>query len=139
MPIIYRNQKYKFRLTIPEWWRKWTFVVQHDYPKKVQTGIIDFNLRYRKPIQGKSGTNIFSVVIFRMPLAEWKKKFRDSPFYYLGNRNGLIFSAIPPEEPPEEFLLPDGSDFDNSILELQVLKRMINKDLPGILKSFRLI
>ncbi len=137
--IIYRNPKYRFRLTFPLWWRRWTFIVQKDQPQKVQTGTVDFNLRYRKPIQGKKSTNIFSIVIFRMSLPEWEKQYRDSPFHFLGNRGGLIFSAIPPGEPPEEFLLPDGSEYNRNLLEFQLLTRMINNDLPRILKSFRFI
>lgn len=137
--IVYRNQKYGFRLDFPLWWRRRAFVVRRKCTGEDIVACIEFRLRYRRPIQGISSTTIFEVYIFRLSEKEWRRQYKDSPFFFLAARNGFVFAAIHPGEPPSEFLLPDGSDFNRNILEFQWLLRMINEDLPVILKSFRFI
>lgn len=137
--IVYRNQEFGFRLNFPSWWRRRAFVSRGKCVGEDIVACFEFKLRYRRPIQGISSTTIFDLFIFRLSEKEWRKEYEDSPFFFLAAKKGWVFAAIHPGEPPSEFLLPDESDFDRNILELQWLMRMINEDLPTVLKSFRFI
>ncbi|RXT06447.1 hypothetical protein [Ammoniphilus sp. CFH 90114] len=136
--VLYKNKTYGFLLQIPTWWKRHVFVVEEHCMKEAQL-CINFHLKYRRPIKGITHTNIFQIVVFRNSKKQWMKDYGDSPFIFLRARNGLVFAAIHPGEPPEEFLNPDGMDYNRKLLEFKRLSRMINKDLPVLLKSFRFI
>lgn len=136
--MTYINQRYGFRLSVPKWWKGRVFLT-HDKTLKEAEYAVQFHLRYRQKLQGKGSTIIFNLLVFRMSPAQWKTCYKDSPLEFIAYHDGRVLAYLTPSEPPEEFLLPDLSDYDRSLLEFRWLKRMINIELPCVVRSFRLL
>lgn len=136
MSVLYRNKKYGFNLKFPSWWRKHVFVKEPACGLREAHGSIQFNLRYRKRINGETSTLIFEVIIFKMSQRSWDANYKDSPLQWIGSRKNVVYAALTPGEPPDEFLLPDQSDYNRNLREFKYLSRMINRDLPLVLKTF---
>lgn len=135
--ITYVNHKYHFRLNLPKWWEKHIFLRHVNRKKGTKTEEeIQFYLKYRKALQGKRSALIFSLVIFRMSAGEWRAAYADSPFQFIAHRQGRVYAILVPAEPPDEFLRPDLQDYDRTLLEFRWLTRMVNKELPDVMKSF---
>ncbi|WP_134701880.1 hypothetical protein [Ammoniphilus sp. YIM 78166] len=138
MPIWYHNSTYRFRLTIPKWWRKHVFVEETACGLKDARACIRFKLRYRKSINGVVSTPIFDLIVFNMSKRNWDARYKDSPLQFIASSKKVVYAALTPGEPPDEFLLPDQTDYNRRLREFKYLSRMINRDLPEILKSFQL-
>jgi hypothetical protein len=134
--ITYYNKKYKFALSFPKWWKRYGFIHTKNVIEEAEA-TISINMKYSRSYNGKKETNVFRIVIFRMSKSQWDEQYKVSPFSYIAHRNGRVFAYIPSNEPPREFLKEDKSDFDYSNPDFQRQMKMINEDLPKIIKSFR--
>lgn len=132
-----RSKAFHFRMDIPLWWKRYAFI-ESSYDSKRKIMNYSFKLRYRKPIRGKKSTTIFDLYIFHMTKEKWLKQFQDSPYQFIAYREGKVYSYLTPLEPPEEFLRKDQSDYRRDLFEFKMLSHMINKDVPKIIKSFKI-
>ncbi len=138
MPIWYHNPTYRFRLRFPSWWKKHVFVEETACGLNDALACIQFKLRYRRRINGILSTTIFDLVVFKMSKRKWDARYKDSPLQFIGSRKKIVYAVLTPGEPPDEFLLPDQTDYNRKLREFKYLSRMINRDLPEILKTFQL-
>jgi hypothetical protein len=134
--IIYFNKEYKFSVSFPKWWERYCYIHTNNVIEEAEA-TISINMKYARNYNGKKETNVFRIVVFRMSKSQWDENYKESPFSYIAHRNGRVFTYIPSNEPPREFLKKDKSDFDYSNPDFQRLLKMINEDLPKIIKSFK--
>ncbi|WP_175532234.1 hypothetical protein [Paenibacillus sp. yr247] len=76
-----------------------------------------------------------------MTRKQWREKgYDDSPVVFLAERNGRIYAYTLPGELPSDFLDKSGQDYDYKKFgkPIRLLKRMVNEDVPNIVKTFRL-
>jgi len=79
--------------------------------------------------------------VFRMTRKQWRNNgYEDSPFILLAERNGLIYAYTVPEELPDDFLDTSKQDYDYRKYgrPIRLLKRMVNKNVPRIVRTLRL-
>ncbi|WP_056623959.1 hypothetical protein [Paenibacillus sp. Soil750] len=97
---------------------------------------VQFLFKYR----GKVYTDIFTVSMYSMTRKQWRDKgYEDSPSIVLYGGNGRLFAYYTPEEPPDEFFDNKSKDGFNKKYskQLNLLRRMINDDVPKIAKTFK--
>ncbi|MNN88735.1 hypothetical protein D3C81_2064600 [compost metagenome] len=76
-----------------------------------------------------------------MTLKQWHDEgYDESPILLLAQQRGRIFAYTVPGELPDEFLNKSKDDYDYRKYgrPIRLLKRMVNDDVPKIVKSFRL-
>ncbi|SET20360.1 hypothetical protein [Paenibacillus sp. NFR01] len=136
--FVYRNEKYKFSLTLPDWWKPYIVIKTAANPDSESIYDVMFLFKYK----GKTYGDVLTLSVFRMPLAKWiEEGYDESPYIRLAHRKGLIFAYSTPEEPPAEFLNESGDDFNYEQYgeQLKLMSRMVNEDAPEIAKTFKLI
>ncbi len=90
--------------------------------------------------QGKTYGEALSLLVFRMTRKQWVELgYEDSPFFFLAERNGRIFAYTVPGELPSEFLNETLDDYDYVKYgrPIGLLVRMVEKDVPNIVKTLR--
>lgn len=133
--IRYRNTRYGFTLRLPKWWRCYLAVSsgKGDRPVEYET---HFTFKYK----GKQYEDIFTVAVFDLTHKEWiKEGYGDSPYVYLGEHRNKVFAYITPSELPYQFIDPKTGEYNEAKYgrAIRLLKRMVNHDVPRIVKSFR--
>ena len=134
---LYRDKTYGFMLQFPEWWTPYCVVDRTVYDRS-SLYELHFLFRYKGRIYG----DVFNLVVMKMTLREWKRKgYTESPLSLLTYRNGLIFAYVTPGELPEAFIDPKTGEYDEKKYKRQIrmMKRMVNRDVPRIAESFRLL
>jgi hypothetical protein len=134
--IRYLNKKYNYTLQLPTWWSSHVYVNCLHRTKDAESST-NFYLKYSKKIKGKCSTIIFSILVFRMPYSKWKNKYKDSPLQFLASKEGKVFAFITPSQPPEELLNKDRMAYNHKLVEFKALVRMVNDDVPIIIKSLK--
>ncbi|MEK8128101.1 hypothetical protein WMW72_09320 [Paenibacillus filicis] len=131
--FIYKNDKYGFTLRFPSWWRRYCVV-----SKQKRDPDSEYEVHFRFKYKGKVYDDIFAILVYRMTKAEWKRLYDDSPLTFLGYRDGRVFAALTPEELPYAFVDPKTGEYDYKKYgtAIGLLKRMVNKDVPNVLRSF---
>ncbi|WP_256757808.1 hypothetical protein [Cohnella sp. WQ 127256] len=78
------------------------------------------------------------MLVFRMTRKQWLKQYEDSPIIFIAERKGRIFAYVTPEELPSEFLNKSKQDYDYKKYgkPIRLLKRMVNINIPAIVKKF---
>ncbi|WP_239616522.1 hypothetical protein [Cohnella mopanensis] len=91
--------------------------------------------------KGKLYEEALTVLVYRMTRKQWLKLYEDSPVIFLAERNGRIYAYTVPEELPSDFLDKTGNDYDYKKYgkPIRLLKRMVNDDIPKIVKTLRFI
>ena len=134
--FVYKNFSYGFSLTFPSWWEKYAYVSYGTALPRAESAI-HFNFNYRR-----NSINIFSIFVFHMTKSEWMATgFEESPLQYIASSRGKIFAYTTPGELPDQFLKPDKSDYDYKKYgkEIYLLKKMVNDDVPNIIRTIRRI
>jgi hypothetical protein len=132
--LMYCNRRFRFAFKFPRWWRKY---VTTDRPRLYKGEIyLRFLFRYK----GKVYEPVFTIIISPFGAKEWRKRYKDSPLTFLGESRGFSYSYILPEELPDAFLKPDGSDYDYKRFgkPIRLNKKIVNA-APEVLKSFRFV
>jgi hypothetical protein len=131
----YRDPKYGFSLRLPCWWRNYIVIRRRTRLTDEEYGVF-FLFKYK----GKVYEDVLSILVFRMTRKQWRKQgYEDSPFVLLAERNGRIIAYLTPEELPEEFLDKTKMDYDYKKYgrQIRLLKRMVNEDVPIIVKTLK--
>lgn len=122
-------------LRIPGWWRSYLVISTRKGDRPVECEV-HFTFRYK----GKTYDDILTLSVFALTLKEWKRQgYDDSPYVLLKERGGKIFAYTTPEELPYEFIDPKTGDYDYKKygVPIRLLKRMVNVDVPRLVKTFR--
>lgn len=133
---IYRDPLYGFALKLPVSWRRYTTVERSRRLEDAEYGVF-FRFKYK----GKVYDDVLSVLVYKMTLQQWHDEgYDESPIQLLAARGGRIFAYTVPGELPEEFLSKAGDDYDYKKFgrEIALLKRMVNDEVPQIVKTFKL-
>ncbi|MFC5529709.1 hypothetical protein [Cohnella yongneupensis] len=132
MIIKYTDTKNGFSLQLPGWWRRYIVV-----KRTSRLGDLQFLFKYK----GKVYIDVLTVSVYRMTRKQWRAQYKDSPIIFLAERDGRIFAYSLPEEMPDEFLNKAGDDYDYKKYgrPIRMLRRMVNKDVPKIVKTLKLI
>lgn len=131
----YRNPKYGFSLRFPCWWKNYILIRKRTRLTDAEYGVF-FLFKYK----GKVYEDVLSIQVFRMTRKQWRKEgYEESPFILLAERNGRIFAYLTPEELPGEFLDNTKMDYDYKKYgkQIRLLKRMVNVDVPKIVKTLK--
>ncbi|PYI55773.1 hypothetical protein [Paenibacillus flagellatus] len=133
---VYRDARYGFTLRFPLWWKRYVAVDKSVFDPSAEYEV-HFVFKYR----GRRYGDVLTLYAFRMTREQWEKEgYDDSPLILLAERNGTIFAYSTPEELPGEFIDPDTGDFDYAKYgrPIRLMKRMVNTDVPRIVRTFRL-
>ncbi|MDF9845059.1 hypothetical protein M2105_006129 [Paenibacillus sp. PastF-1] len=133
---IYRDPRYGFTLKLPRSWKIYTAVERSNRLEDAEYGVF-FRFKYK----GKLYDDVLSLFVFKMTLKQWHDEgYDDSPYGFLAARGGRIYAYTVPEELPGEFLNKSGDDYDYKKYgrEIRLLKRMVNDEVPQIVKTFTL-
>ncbi len=131
--LFYKDLKYGFSLRFPRWWKKFIIVKRQKRLIGAEYGV-SFLFKYK----GKVYEEVLSLLVFRMTRKKWRDKgYEDSPINFLAERNGLIYAYTVPEELPDDFLKKSKQDYDYRKYgrPICLLKRMVNKDVPRIVRT----
>ncbi|RKP52967.1 hypothetical protein D7Z26_14575 [Cohnella endophytica] len=131
--LSYKDPKYGFSLRLPSWWKRFIVVKSNKRLIDAEYGVFFF-FKYK----GKVYEEVLSLLVFRMTRKQWRKKgYDDSPIIFLAERNGLIFAYTVPGELPADFLSKSKQDYDYKKYgrPIRLLKRMVNEDVPKIVKT----
>ncbi|SDN67111.1 hypothetical protein SAMN04487897_10427 [Paenibacillus sp. yr247] len=134
--ILYQDPKYGFNLKLPHWWKSYIIVKRENRLIDAEYGV-SFLFKYK----GKVYEEVLTLLVFRMTRKQWREKgYDDSPVVFLAERNGRIYAYTLPGELPSDFLDKSGQDYDYKKFgkPIRLLKRMVNEDVPNIVKTFRL-
>lgn len=134
--LLYRDPKYGFYLRIPRWWKSYIAVKREERLMDAEYGV-QFLFKYK----GKQYGDVLTMLVYRMSRKQWRDQgYEDSPVVFLAERNGLIYAYTLPEELPDAFLDKDGQDYDYKKygIPIRLMKRMVNHDVPILIKTFRL-
>jgi len=131
---LYRDPKFGFPLRLPRSWKTYTVVRRRTNLDDAEYGVF-FLFKY----QGKVYEDVLSILVFRMTKKEWLAIYEDSPVIFLAERNGRVYAFTVPEELPSDFLDPTGNDYDYKKYgkQIRLLTRMVNDDVPKIVKTLR--
>ncbi|QMV39841.1 hypothetical protein [Cohnella cholangitidis] len=131
---LYRDPKFGFTLRLPQSWKTYTVVRRRTNLDDAEYGAF-FLFKY----QGKVYEDVLSILVFRMTKKEWLAIYEDSPVIFLAERNGLVYAYTVPGELPSDFLDPTGNDYDYKKYgkQIRLLTRMVNDDVPKIVKTLR--
>ncbi|MFD0671019.1 hypothetical protein [Cohnella sp. GCM10027633] len=132
----YTDPKYGFSLRLPDWWTKYIVVERLNRFGEALYGV-QFLFKY----EGKVYTDVLTLSVYRMTRKQWRDRgYDDTPLNFLAERNGRIFVYSVPGEPPEEFYDENSEDgYDPKYaIPLDLLRRMINDDVPRLVKTFKL-
>lgn len=133
---IYRDPLYSFTLKLPRSWKSFTAVARSNKLDDAEYGVF-FRFKYK----GKVYDDVLSLLVYKMTLKQWHDDgYDDSPIQFLGTRNGRIYAYTVPGELPEEFLNESGDDYDYKKYgrQISLMKRMVNDEVPQIVKTFML-
>lgn len=133
--ILYRDPAYGFTVQLPRWWKSYIVVKRMQRPIDAEYGV-SFVFRYK----GKVYDEVLTLLVYRMTRKQWRDKgYENSPIVFLAERSGLIYAYTLPEELPDAFLDPSKQNYDYKKYgrPIRLLKRMVNKDAPVIVKTFR--
>ena len=133
---MYRDPKYGFSVRLPRWWKCYNIIRRSNRLDDAEYGVF-FLFKYK----GKVYESALTLLVFRMTLKQWRARgYDESPIVRLAVRNGRIFAYAVPEELPEQFLDKTGYDYDYKKYgrPIRLLSRMVNDDVPKIIKTFRL-
>ncbi|TCZ73242.1 hypothetical protein E0485_21340 [Paenibacillus albiflavus] len=134
--LSYKDSKYGFSLQLPRWWKRFIIVKRKKQLIDAEYGVF-FIFKYK----GKVYEEVLSLLVFRMTRKQWRNKgYDDSPIIFLAERNGLIYAYTVPEELPEDFLNKSKQDYDYRRYgrPIRLLKRMVNEDVPRIVRTLGL-
>ncbi|KUP24667.1 hypothetical protein AWJ19_19975 [Paenibacillus sp. DMB5] len=133
---IYRDPRFGFTLKLPRSWKIYTTLERSNRLEDAEYGVF-FRFKYK----GKLYDDVLSLFVFKMTLKQWHDEgYDDSPYSFLAARGGRIYAYTVPEELPDEFLNKSGDDYDYKKYgrEIHLLKRMVNDEVPQIVKTFTL-
>lgn len=133
--LLYRDPRYGFTVRLHRWWRCYTAVKRCGRLKDAEYGVF-FRFKYK----GKIYDDALSLLVYKMTLKQWHDRYNDSPITFLAQQRGRIFAYSVPEELPDAFLNQAKSDYNYRKYgrPIRLLKRMVNRDVPKIVKTFRL-
>ena len=137
IPLRYIDQKYGFILRIPDWWRPYVIV-----RKWGKSGDSAYSVQFLFKYKGIVYTDIFTLSVYRMSPQQWRREgYDDSPLVLVASRNGRLFAYSTPGEPPAIFFDESSKDGFNPKYRrpLNLLKRMINMDVPKIAKTIQFV
>lgn len=134
--LRYKDPKYCFSLRLPCWWKRFIVVKRKKRLNGAEYGVF-FLFKYK----GKVYEEVLSLLVFRMTRKQWRKKgYDDFPITFLAERNGLIYAYTVPGELPDGFLNKSKQDYDYKKYgrPIRLLKRMVNDDVPRIVRTLGL-
>lgn len=118
----YINKTYKFTLDIPKGWDKKYIVEEGNWANDAEK-TFDFSLI----ANGKNYGNIFSIIILKK---EYDKDYvKNTAYEYITTNNGHVIAYSIPTGPT--------TDLVNNPTEMDILSKMINDDVPQIIKSIK--
>lgn len=135
--LLYQSPKYGFSIRLLRSWKCYTVVRSRTRRLEDAEYALDFLFKYK----GKVYESALTLLVFRMTLKQWRAKgYDESPIVRLAVRKGLIYAYTVPEELPDEFLNAKGDDYDYARFgrPIRILSRMVNDDVPGIVRTFKL-
>ncbi len=133
--VLYRNSKYGFSIRLPRRWKCYTVVRRSSRLDDAEYAVY-FLFKYKRKIYESALT----LLVYRMTLKKWiEEGYDESPIIRLAVRNGRIYAYAVPGELPEEFLNAKGDDYDYKKYgrPIRILSRMVNDDVPRIVKTFK--
>lgn len=133
--ILYRDKKYGFSLLIPYWWKKYIVVKFEKNLYEAEYGV-SFYFKYK----GKVYDEVLTIAVYRMTRKQWKDKgYDESPVVLIAQRAGRMYAYTVPGELPHEFLNKSEDDYDYKKFgtPIRLLKRMVNHDVPKIVKTLQ--
>ena len=134
--LSYRDPRYGFTLKLPRWWKCYTAIKRSHRLEDAEYGVF-FRFKYK----GKIYDDALSLLVYKMTLKQWRDEgYDESPIIFLASQRGRIFAYTVPGELPDEFLNKSKDDYDYRKYgrPIRLLKRMVNKDVPKIVRTFRL-
>ena len=134
---MYRDPKYGFSIQLPCWWKKYIVVRRINRLTDAEYGVY-FLFKYK----GKVYEEVLTLLVYRMTLKQWREQgYDESPIIMLAERNGRIYAYMTPGELPSDFLDKTKNDYDYKKYgrQIRLLKRMVNDDVPNIVKTFRFV
>ncbi|MBP1153827.1 MULTISPECIES: hypothetical protein [unclassified Paenibacillus] len=133
--FVYRNDRYGFTLRFPSWWRNYCVV-----GARKQDRDTEYELHFRFKYKGKLYEDIFTIMVYRMTREEWVKQgYIESPLAFIAEVEGRVFAYLTPGELPYTFYDSKAGDYDYKKYRaaIELLKRMVNQDVPRIVQSLR--
>ncbi|SFI84009.1 hypothetical protein [Thermoflavimicrobium dichotomicum] len=133
--ILYQNTKHHFTAKLPSEWDG-LFIVKSDpvskdqsIPELKETISFEFD-------NGKA--SIFKISIFQIPSKEeWDKKGFGEIWNYIASKNGQTIAYQPSNEPPADYFDKSGNVKAEVKDKFQKLTKMVNDDLPKVVKSIQ--
>lgn len=125
--IEYFNNEYGFTLNLPASW-KGKYVVKKGNWDSQAEAIYDFNYP-------EGETNLFSVLVLNISKEEWDRDYASGLWGYLGEKDGKVFAYAIPSELPNEWQ----QDKQSKVTGLIDITKMVNIDVPYIVKTFKLV
>ncbi|AEI45873.1 hypothetical protein [Paenibacillus mucilaginosus] len=133
--LVYRSSRYGFTLRLPAWWRSFCVVSRSKRDRETE-----YEAHFQFKYKGKIYDDIFTLLVYRMTRRQWKARgYDESPLIFVAEHDGRIFAALTPGELPHAFYDPKTDDYNYKKYgsAISLLKRMVNSDVPRILKSVR--
>lgn len=133
--FVYRNDRYGFTLRFPAWWRNYCVV-----GARRQDRDTEYELHFRFKYKGKLYEDIFTILVYRMTREDWVREgYAESPLSFIAEVEGRVFAYLTPEELPHAFYDNKTGDYDYRKYRaaIELLKRMVNQDVPRIVQSLR--
>jgi hypothetical protein len=133
-PWIYRDQRYRFSVSLPAWWKAYTVVSQRKLDKDSS-----YEVHFRFKYKGKLYDDIFAVFVYPFSRESWVKQgYEESPFVYIGEHGGKSFAYLTPEELPYAFVDRKTGDYDMKKYgkPIRLLKKMVNDEVPRVISTF---
>ncbi|WP_249898178.1 hypothetical protein [Paenibacillus sp. PK3_47] len=133
---LYRDPVYGFSITLPDSWKTYTVIKTSKKLADAEYGVF-FLFKYK----GKVYEDVLNLLVFKMTLEQWRNEgYDESPYIFLAERGGRIYAYTVPSELPGAFLDETGFDYDYEKYkkEIDLLQRMVNDEVPEIVKTFKL-
>lgn len=133
---MYLDPVYGFSVKLPRSWKTFTVVRTRRKLTDAEYGVF-FLFKYK----GKVYEDVLSLYVFKMTLKQWQDEgYDESPYIFLAERGGRIYAYMVPGELPGDFLDETGFDYDYEKYkrEIDLLQRMVNDEVPEIVKTFKL-
>lgn len=134
--LRYYNLKYGFTLRLPRWWKPY-IKIRGEREKGVGRYSGEYVLHLSFRYKGITYGDVLTILVYKMPEAQWKKVFDDSPLIYLANHGGRVFACMLPEELPYKFVDPKTGEYDMERYRtpIRYMKRMVNKEALAAAKT----
>jgi|GEM_PF-6760463 len=124
----YRNEEYGFTLKLPKSWEGKYVVERTDTELGEEEATYIFKYK-------EENIELFSIVVLNISKEKWDKEFSGGFWEYLGEKDGKIFAYGVSTELPHQ-LSENRKEKIHSLIDVT---KMVNQDIPRIVKTFQLL